>query len=110
MQVARWERHYLRPALYHGPVVVSTPPAWVVSFCSNDTVNEVTSCVTRATGLQNRIVFMAEVPEVETLVRDLCALVVGRTIVGARVLIPAAVRFPEPAAFEQVLAATSRWE
>ncbi len=47
---------------------------------------------------------MAEVPEVETLLRDLCALVVGRTIMGAQVLMPAAIRFPEPAAFAQVLA------
>lgn len=47
---------------------------------------------------------MAEVPEVETLVRDLCALVVGRELRGARVLQPAAVRFPEPPAFEALLA------
>jgi formamidopyrimidine-DNA glycosylase len=47
---------------------------------------------------------MAEVPEVETLARDLCALVVGRTLLGVRVLQPAAVRFPDPAAFEDLLA------
>jgi len=47
---------------------------------------------------------MAEVPEVEILARDLCALVVGRRIEGARVLMPAAVRFPEPAAFEALVA------
>jgi formamidopyrimidine-DNA glycosylase len=46
---------------------------------------------------------VAEVPEVETLVRDLCALVVGRTIVGAAVVQPQAVRFPEPAAFEDAV-------
>lgn len=46
---------------------------------------------------------MAEVPEVETLVRDLCALVVGRTIAGAEVLLPAAVRFPDPVAFPAML-------
>jgi formamidopyrimidine-DNA glycosylase len=37
---------------------------------------------------------MAEVPEVETLVRDLREAVVGRTIAGATVLQPAALRFP----------------
>jgi formamidopyrimidine-DNA glycosylase len=37
---------------------------------------------------------MAEVPEVETLVRDLREAVVGRTLVGTEVLQPAAVRFP----------------
>lgn len=47
---------------------------------------------------------MAEVPEVETLVRDLCALVVGREVAGARVLQPAAVRFPEPAALGELVA------
>jgi formamidopyrimidine-DNA glycosylase len=47
---------------------------------------------------------VAEVPEVETLVRDLCALVVGRTIRGAHVQMPAAVRFPEPSAFESLVA------
>lgn len=47
---------------------------------------------------------MAEVPEVETFARDLQAAVVGRTILGAEVLLPAAVRFPEPAEFVQRLA------
>ena len=37
---------------------------------------------------------MAEVPEVETIVRDLREAVVGRTILQAEVLVPAAVRFP----------------
>ncbi|OJH39254.1 bifunctional DNA-formamidopyrimidine glycosylase/DNA-(apurinic or apyrimidinic site) lyase [Cystobacter ferrugineus] len=37
---------------------------------------------------------MAEVPEVETLVRDLQQAVVGRRLTGAEVLDPAAVRFP----------------
>ncbi len=39
---------------------------------------------------------MAEVPEVETLARDLCELVVGRALEGALVLAPDAVRFPAP--------------
>lgn len=39
---------------------------------------------------------MAEVPEVETLTRDLRELVVGRALTGARVLAPEAVRFPAP--------------
>jgi len=39
---------------------------------------------------------MAEVPEVETLVRDLQQAVVGRCFTGARVLLPEAVRFPAP--------------
>jgi formamidopyrimidine-DNA glycosylase len=47
---------------------------------------------------------MAEVPEVETFARELCSLVVGRRIESARVLLPAAVRFPEPAAFEGLVA------
>jgi len=37
---------------------------------------------------------MAEVPEVETLVRDLRAAVVGRPILETEVLTPSAVRFP----------------
>jgi formamidopyrimidine-DNA glycosylase len=37
---------------------------------------------------------MAEVPEVETLVRDLREAVVGRTIIKTEVIQPAAVRFP----------------
>ena len=40
------------------------------------------------------ILIMAEVPEVETLVRDLREAVVGRTIRTTEVLLPAAVRFP----------------
>jgi formamidopyrimidine-DNA glycosylase len=47
---------------------------------------------------------MAEVPEVETLARDLCELVVGRAMAGAMVLAPAAVRFPEPAALDGLVA------
>jgi formamidopyrimidine-DNA glycosylase len=39
---------------------------------------------------------MAEVPEVEILARDLCALVVGRALTGAGILKPEAVRFPAP--------------
>ena len=42
---------------------------------------------------------MAEVPEVETIVRDLRAAVVGRTITSVEVLEPAAVRFPTPSEF-----------
>lgn len=37
---------------------------------------------------------MAEVPEVETIVRDLREAVVGRTVRETDVLQPAAVRFP----------------
>jgi formamidopyrimidine-DNA glycosylase len=47
---------------------------------------------------------MAEVPEVEILARDLCELVVGRAVEGALVLLPAAVRFPEPAALGPLVA------
>ena len=47
---------------------------------------------------------MAEVPEVETIVRDLRAAVVGRPILGAEVLEPAAVRFPPPDQFAALLA------
>lgn len=47
---------------------------------------------------------MAEVPEVETIVRDLREAVVGRPILGAQVLLPEAVRFPAPAEFEALLA------
>lgn len=47
---------------------------------------------------------MAEVPEVETLVRDLRTAVVGRTIMGAEVLAAEAVRFPPPAEFTALLA------
>jgi formamidopyrimidine-DNA glycosylase len=47
---------------------------------------------------------MAEVPEVETIVRDLRAAVVGRTIRGAEVLLAEAVRFPAPHEFAARLA------
>ena len=46
---------------------------------------------------------MAEVPEVETLVRDLGEAVVGRTIRQAEVLQPAAVRFPTVDEFTTLL-------
>jgi formamidopyrimidine-DNA glycosylase len=42
---------------------------------------------------------MAEVPEVETIVRDLQVAVVGRTIERVNVLEPAAIRFPAPDEF-----------
>ena len=48
---------------------------------------------------------MAEVPEVETIVRDLQAAAVGRQIMGAEVLLAEAVRFPAPDAFCALLAA-----
>lgn len=57
---------------------------------------------------------MAEVPEVEVIVRDLKQAVVGRRFVGAEVLVPAAVRFPSPRDFvldlqgRKVLAAERR--
>lgn len=47
---------------------------------------------------------MAELPEVEILARDLCELVVGRVVEGAQVLLPDAVRFPAPPAFEDLVA------
>jgi formamidopyrimidine-DNA glycosylase len=47
---------------------------------------------------------MAEVPEVETIVRDLREAVVGREILGAEVLQPVALRFPEPAEFAEQIA------
>lgn len=47
---------------------------------------------------------MAEVPEVETLVRDLREAVVGRTIYETEVLQPAAVRFPPAGEFISLLA------
>lgn len=47
---------------------------------------------------------MAEVPEVETIVRDLRAAVVGRRIERAEVLLPEAVRFPSPSEFVALLA------
>ena len=46
---------------------------------------------------------MAEVPEVETLVRDLREAVVGRTIIATEVLLPAAVRFPTVEEFTTLL-------
>lgn len=46
---------------------------------------------------------MAEVPEVETLVRDLCSAVVGRTIQHVDVLQPATIRFPAPDEFVALL-------
>jgi formamidopyrimidine-DNA glycosylase len=46
---------------------------------------------------------MAEVPEVETLVRDLRQAVVGRTLREAEVLLPAAVRFPAVDEFTTLL-------
>ena len=57
---------------------------------------------------------MAEVPEVETIVRDLRSAIVGRAILGAEVIAPEAVRFPAPQAFvdrlsgRQILAAHRR--
>jgi formamidopyrimidine-DNA glycosylase len=47
---------------------------------------------------------MAEVPEVETIVQDLRAAVVGRTIERAEVLLPEAVRFPAPDQFVALIA------
>lgn len=47
---------------------------------------------------------MAEVPEVETIVRDLREAVVGRPILSAEVLLPEAVRFPAPPEFAAMLA------
>jgi formamidopyrimidine-DNA glycosylase len=47
---------------------------------------------------------MAEVPEVETLVRDLREAVVARTILKTEVLQPASVRFPTVAEFTSLLA------
>jgi formamidopyrimidine-DNA glycosylase len=46
---------------------------------------------------------MAEVPEVEIIVRDLREAMVGRTIRTAEVLQPAAVRFPDVAEFTALL-------
>lgn len=46
---------------------------------------------------------MAEVPEVETLVRDLREAVVERTITATEVLRPSAVRFPTPENFTTLL-------
>lgn len=47
---------------------------------------------------------MAEVPEVETIVRDLRAAVVGRPILRAEVVNSEAIRFPAPAEFEALVA------
>src|SRR5687768_1679720 len=46
---------------------------------------------------------MAEVPEVETLVRDMRQAVVGRTLRETEVFLPAAVRFPEVEEFTSLL-------
>lgn len=46
---------------------------------------------------------MAEVPEVETLVRDLREAVVGRTIRNTEVLLNAAIRFPTVDQFKSLL-------
>lgn len=46
---------------------------------------------------------MAEVPEVETIVRDLREAVVGRTIARTEVLLPAAVRYPTVDEFTTLL-------
>lgn len=46
---------------------------------------------------------MAEIPEVETIVRDLQTTVVGRTVVGVDVLRPETVRFPAPHQFAEQL-------
>jgi formamidopyrimidine-DNA glycosylase len=46
---------------------------------------------------------MAEVPEVETIVRDLREAVVGRTLRETEVLLPAAVRFPSAEEFTSLL-------
>jgi formamidopyrimidine-DNA glycosylase len=46
---------------------------------------------------------MAEVPEVETLVRDLREAVVGRRIIATEVILPAAVRFPTVDEFTTLL-------
>ncbi|HEX5692763.1 MAG TPA: DNA-formamidopyrimidine glycosylase family protein [Roseiflexaceae bacterium] len=47
---------------------------------------------------------MAEVPEVETIVRDLRVAVVGRELQGAEILNIDAVRFPAPAQFADMVA------
>ncbi len=47
---------------------------------------------------------MAEVPEVEIIVRDLCEAVVGRPITGAEVLLPASVLFPPVPEYTAMLA------
>lgn len=46
---------------------------------------------------------MAEVPEVETLVRDMRTTLIGRTLVDTEVLQPAAVRFPDVDGFTSSL-------
>jgi formamidopyrimidine-DNA glycosylase len=46
---------------------------------------------------------MAEVPEVETIVRDLRESVVGRTLHETEVLLPAAIRFPTAGEFTTLL-------
>ena len=47
---------------------------------------------------------MAEVPEVEIIVRDLCEAVVGRAIGAVDVLLPASVLFPPPTEYAALLA------
>lgn len=47
---------------------------------------------------------MAEVPEVETMVRDIRATLLGRTIASAEVVIPETVRFATPQAFARDIA------
>lgn len=47
---------------------------------------------------------MAEVPEVETAVRDLRATLVGRMMVAAEVIVPETVRFATPEAFGREIA------
>lgn len=46
---------------------------------------------------------MAEVPEVEIIVRDLCEAVVGRVISGAEVVLPASLLFPSVPEFTTML-------
>ena len=46
---------------------------------------------------------MAEVPEVETIARDLRQAVVGRTILAAEVFVPAVVRYPTVSEFTTLL-------
>ena len=46
---------------------------------------------------------MAEVPEVETLVRDLREAVAGRALINTDVFLPAAVRYPDPDEFKALL-------
>jgi hypothetical protein len=52
---------------------------------------------------------MAEVPEVETLVRDLREAVVGRVLMTTEVLLPAAVRYPDVDEFTALLTDRVFW-